>query len=59
MIISGLLEGLVSHKIAQYQKLYVYLNLSVFIYIIRSSIAVWAAILFSGPSLHREYYHAL
>ena len=61
MIISGHLEGHVSHKIAQYQKLYVYLNLSVYVYIIRSSIAIemYGQPFFTGPSQHREYYHTL
>ena len=59
---SGHLEDIVSHKNTQYQKVYVYLNLSVYISRDFSSlvaIEIYGRPFFSVPSLHREYYRTL
>ena len=59
---SGHLEDIVSHKNTQYQKVCLYLNLSVYISRDFSSlvaIEMYGWPFFSVPSLHREYYRTL
>ena len=60
--ISGHLKGIISHKITQYYKLYVYFNISVYIsrdFSLPLAIEMHGRPFFSGPSLHREYYSTL